>query len=227
MLSSINRITLGLVLTAATLLLGAMKHPSAGYSVKLGRLKYNGGGDWYSSKTALGNLAKFCNTRLGMRIDPAESIVDVGGPDLYNHPYIFMTGHGNVVFSDAEALNLRKYLESGGFLHICDNYGMDKFVRSQMKKVFPELDFKELPHNHAIYNSPFIFAQGLPKIHQHEGKSPQGFGLIFKGRLVCFYDYECDLGNGWEDAEVHNDPEPLRQKALQMGANILQYVFKN
>ena len=227
MLSSVNRIMLGLALTTSLLLLGAMKHPPAGYSVKLGRLKYNGGGDWYSSKTALTNLAKFCNTRLGMRIDPAESIVDVGGPDLFNHPYIFMTGHGNVVFSDAEALNIRNYLISGGFLHICDNYGMDKFVRSQMKKVFPELDFLELPHNHAIYNTPFVFSQGLPKIHQHDGKPPQGFGLIYKGRLVCFYDYECDLGNGWEDAEVHNNPESLRLKALQMGANILQYAFKN
>ncbi|MEK0421355.1 MAG: hypothetical protein RLZZ161_1206 [Bacteroidota bacterium] len=227
MLTAINRIFLGISLTAVLLLVASMKQPANTYSVKLGRLKYNGGGDWYSSKTALSNLAKFCNTRLGMSVDPNESIVDVGGPDLYNHPYIFMTGHGNVVFSDAEAANLRRYLESGGFLHICDNYGMDKFVRSQMKKVFAELEFTELPHQHAIYTSPFIFSQGLPKVHQHDGKPPQGFGLIYKGRLVCFYDYECDLGNGWEDAEVHNDPEPIRQQALQMGANILQYVFKN
>jgi hypothetical protein len=227
MLNTTGRIISGLLLTAVFLFTAGLKKPGSAYSIKLGRLKYNGGGDWYSSKTALGNLAKFCNSRLGMSIDPNESIVDIGGPDLYNHPYIFMTGHGNVVFSDAEALNLRKYLESGGFLHICDNYGMDKFVRSQMKKVFPELEFQELPHRHAIYASPFVFAQGLPKIHQHDGKSPQGFGLLLKGRLICFYDYECDLGNGWEDAEVHNDPEPTRQKALQMGANILQYVFKN
>lgn len=201
-------------------------HPT-GYSVKLGRLKYSGGGDWYSSKTALANLARFCNTKLAMSIDPVENIVDVGGPDLFNYPYIFMTGHGNVVFSDADAANLRKYLESGGFLHICDNYGMDKFVRTQMKIVFPDLEFKELPHSHPIYSAPFLFNAGLPKIHQHDGKSPQGFGLIYKGRLVCFYDYECDLGNGWEDPEVHNDPEPTRQKALQMGANILHYVFRN
>lgn len=222
-----GRIFIGVLLASFLLVISALKQPNASYSVKLGRLKYNGGGDWYSSKTALGNLAKFCNSRLGMSIDPNESIVDIGGPDLFNHPYIFMTGHGNVVFSDEDAQNLRKYLVSGGFLHICDNYGMDKFVRSQMKKVFPELDFKELPHQHSIYTTPFVFAQGLPKIHQHDGKAPQGFGLIHNGRLVCFYDYECDLGNGWEDAEVHNDPETMRQKALQMGANILQYVFKN
>ncbi|MFN5218567.1 MAG: DUF4159 domain-containing protein [Sphingomonadales bacterium] len=221
------RIALGLALTTSIFVLGAMTKPSGAYSVKLGRLKYSGGGDWYSSKTALGNLAKFCNSKLGMSIDPVESVVDVGGPDLYNHPYIFMTGHGNVLFSDVDARNLRKYLESGGFLHICDNYGMDKFVRSQMKKVFPEIEFKELPHRHPIYSAPYVFASGLPKIHQHDGKSPQGFGLIYKGRLVCFYDYECDLGNGWEDAEVHNDPEPIRQKALQMGANILRYAFDN
>jgi hypothetical protein len=227
MAKTLGRIVLGAALTVTLLLFCSLQNRPAGYSIKLGRLKYNGGGDWYSSKTALGNLAKFCNSKLGMSIDPTENIVDVGGPDLFNHAYIFMTGHGNVVFSDADAINLRKYLESGGFLHICDNYGMDKFVRSQMKKVFPELEFKELPHNHPIYASPFLFPQGLPKIHQHDGKPPQGLGLIFKGRLVCFYDYECDLGNGWEDAEVHNDPEPVRQKALQMGANILQYVFKN
>ena len=227
MVKVLSQIALGLALTASFFVLGAMTKPPGAYSVKLGRLKYSGGGDWYSSKTALGNLAKFCNSKLGMSIDPVESVVDIGGPDLFNHPYIFMTGHGNVVFSDADAANLRKYLESGGFLHICDNYGMDKFVRSQMKKVFPEIEFKELPHQHPIYSAPYMFTSGLPKIHHHDGKAPQGFGLVFKGRLVCFYDYECDLGNGWEDAEVHNDPEPTRQKALQMGANILRYAFNN
>jgi hypothetical protein len=227
MVKVFSQIAMGLALTTTFFVVGAMMKSPRAYSVKLGRLKYSGGGDWYSSKTALANLAKFCNSKLGMNIDPVESVVDIGGPDLYNHPYVFMTGHGNVVFSDADAANLRKYLESGGFLHICDNYGMDKFVRTQMKKVFPELEFKELPHRHPIYSAPYMFASGLPKIHQHDGKAPQGFGLIHKGRLVCFYDYECDLGNGWEDAEVHNDPEPNRQKALQMGANILRYAFNN
>lgn len=227
MMWAIQKTSRILVCSAMLIGMSAFTGQPSAYSIKLGRLKYSGGGDWYSSKTALGNLARFCNSKLGMNIDPAENIVDVGGPDLFNYPYIFMTGHGNVVFSDEDAANLRKYLESGGFLHICDNYGMDKFVRTQMKKVFPELDFKELPHRHPIYSAPFLFNTGLPKIHQHDGKSPQGFGLIFKGRLICFYDYECDLGNGWEDPEVHNDPEPIRQKALQMGANILHYVFRN
>lgn len=222
-----QRISRALAFSAIMIGMSAFTGHPTGYSVKLGRLKYSGGGDWYSSKTALGNLARFCNTKLAMSIDPVENIVDIGGPDLFNYPYVFMTGHGNVVFSDADAGNLRKYLESGGFLHICDNYGMDKFVRTQMKKVFPELEFKELSHRHPIYSAPFLFNTGLPKIHQHDGKSPQGFGLIYKGRLVCFYDYECDLGNGWEDQDVHNDPEPTRQKALQMGANILHYVFRN
>jgi hypothetical protein len=222
-----HRIFIALALSLLMVVFGAYTSQTKSYSVKLGRLKYSGGGDWYSSKTALANLANYCNSKLGMSIDPTETVVDIGGPDLFNHPYLFMTGHGNVLFSYAEAENLRNYLISGGFLHICDNYGMDKYVRSQMKRVFPELTFTELPHNHAIYQSPYAFPQGLPKIHLHDGKPPQGFGLIYKGRLVCFYDYECDLGNGWEDQEVHKDPEPVRQKALQMGANILKFIFSH
>ncbi|MBL7812839.1 MAG: DUF4159 domain-containing protein [Bacteroidetes bacterium] len=221
---TISVIFLGLGL----LLLPSFTHQSqGGYSIKLGRLKYNGGGDWYSSRTALPNLSRFCNSQLGMGIDPNEGLADIASPDIYNYPYLFMTGHGNVVFSEAEATNLRTYLEAGGFLHICDNYGLDKFVRPQMKKVFPELEFVELPHSHPIYHAAYNFPSGLVKVHEHNGKAPQGFGLIWKGRLVCFYDYECDLGNGWEDPEVYNDPEPVRQKALQMGANILHYIFNN
>jgi hypothetical protein len=214
------------VLFLGAIILSFTQQPNS-YSIKLGRLQYNGGGDWYSSRTALKNLASFSNRNLGTSIDPEEQQVEVGSPDLYNYAYVFMTGHGNVVFSDAEAANLRTWLQSGGFLHICDNYGLDKYVRKEMKKVFPELQFVELPFNHPIYHQTYQFANGLPKVHEHEGKTPQGFGLIYEGRLVCFYDYECDLGNGWEDAEVYNDPEPVRAKALQMGANILQYVFNH
>ncbi|WP_111628162.1 DUF4159 domain-containing protein [Larkinella arboricola] len=195
----------------------------AQYSYKIAKLKYNGGGDWYANKTSIPNLIKFCNTNLRMNIFPEEDIVEVGSPELFSYPFVHMTGHGNVVFTDAEAQNLRRYLMSGGFLHIDDNYGLDKFIRREMKKVFPELTFIELPYNHPVYHQKFNFTNGLPKVHEHEGKAPQGFGLIWEGRLVCFYSYECDLGNGWEDQSVYNDPEEARQQALRMGANLLQY----
>lgn len=194
---------------------------------KIGRLKYNGGGDWYSNKTSITNLIRFCNQNLRTNITSEEDIVEVGSEEIFSYPFIHMTGHGNVIFSNAEAENLRRYLISGGFLHIDDNYGMDKFVRLEMKKVFPELDFIELPFTHPIYNQKYKFTNGLPKIHEHDGKSPQGFGLIYEGRLVCFYTYECDLGDGWEDQSVHNDPQSVRQKALQMGANIVTFAFIN
>lgn len=193
--------------------------------VKVAKLKYDGGGDWYANKTALSNLIKFCNTQISTNIDPNEDVVDVGSPDLFLYPYVYMTGHGNVVFSGAQADNLRNYLTAGGFLHIDDNYGLDQFVREEMKKVFPELSFVEIPFDHPIYHQKFDFDQGLPKIHEHDGKAPRGFGLIYEGRLVCFYSYECDLGNGWEDQSVYNDPEELRIEALKMGANILSYSF--
>lgn len=191
---------------------------------KIAKMKYNGGGDWYANKTALPNLIRFANQNLRMNIFPDEDIVEPGSPDIFSYPFIHLTGHGNVLFSSADAQNLRRYLLSGGFLHLDDNYGMDKFIRREMKKVFPELSFVELPFNHPVYNQRFKFATGLPKVHEHDNKAPQGFGLIFQGRLVCFYSYECDLGNGWEDQSVYNDPEPLRQQALRMGANLLQYA---
>ncbi len=191
---------------------------------KIAKMKYNGGGDWYANKTSLPNLIKFANQNLRMNIFPEEDIVEPGSPDIFSYPFIHLTGHGNVLFSSAEAQNLRRYLMSGGFLHLDDNYGLDKFIRREMKKVFPELSFVELPFNHPVYNQRFKFATGLPKVHEHDNKAPQGFGLIFQGRLVCFYSYECDLGNGWEDQSVYNDPEPLRQQALRMGANLLQYA---
>lgn len=195
-------------------------------SYKMGRLKYNGGGDWYGDRTALINLIKFCNENLKTNFQPEEEVVEAGSEQIYNYPFVFMTGHGNVIFSDQEARNLRKYLTGGGFLHIDDNYGFDKFIRPQMKKVFPELDFVELPTNYAIYHQKYSFPNGLPKIHEHDGKRPQGFGLIYKGRLVCFYTYECDLGNGWEDYGTYaGDTQEARLKALKMGANLIQYIF--
>lgn len=194
-------------------------------TLKIAKLKYNGGGDWYANKTSLPNLIKFCNQQLNLNLNTEEDFVEPGSSDIFNYPFIHLTGHGNIVFSDQEAKNLRTYLIAGGFLHADDNYGLDKFFRREMKKVFPELDFVELPFNHPIYHQKFDFNNGLPKVHEHDGKAPQGFGLIYENRLVCFYTYECDLGNGWEDRETYNDPEATRLKALQMGANILQYVF--
>ncbi len=200
--------------------------PSPDQNVKFGLLKYSGGGDWYSNReTSLPNLISFCNQELGMNIDPNQVIVEVGSIDLFNIPFVHMTGHGNVIFSDDEAENMRKYLEAGGFLHIDDNYGMDKFVRTAMKQVFPSKEFVELPFSHPIYHQKYKFSNGLPKVHEHDGKPAQGFGIFVEDRLVCFYSSESDLGDGWEDQEVHNDPEPVRRKALQMGANIVQFAF--
>lgn len=194
---------------------------------KIAVLKYGGGGDWYANPTALPNLIKFSNSNNQTKILENVETVTPGSPNIFNYPLVDMTGHGNVFFSDDEVRNLRKYLISGGFLHVSDNYGIDKYLRREMKKVFPELDFVELPFNHPIYHQKFEFKRGLPKIHEHDGKPAQGFGIIYKGRLVVFYDYECDLGDGWEVAEVHHDPLEIRTKALQMGANILSYIFNN
>ncbi len=195
--------------------------------LQLALLKYKGGGDWYANPTSLPNLSRFANQELktGLALDYAT--VEPGDPNIYNFPFVHITGHGNIIFDQTEALNLRSYLIAGGFLHIDDNYGIDPYVRLAMKQVFPELDFVELPFDHPIYHSKFDFENGLPKIHQHDAKPAQGFGLIWEGRLVCFYSYESDLGDGWEDIEVHNDTPEAHLKALRMGANILQYAFEN
>lgn len=193
--------------------------------LKIAKLKYQGGGDWYANKTALPNLIEFCNRELNMNMADEEDMVDVGSKEIFYYPYVYMTGHGNVVFSDQEAENLRNYLIAGGFLHIDDNYGMDPFVRLEMKKVFPGLEFVEIPFDHPIYRQKFTFKEGLPKIHEHEGKPPQGLGILYQGRLVCFYSFETDLGNGWEDQSVYGDPEAVRQQALKMGANIIAFCF--
>ncbi len=195
-------------------------------SYQIALLKYNGGGDWYANlETSLPNLIQFSNQTLKTSINPEQVLVEVGSQEIFTYPFVHMTGHGNVVFSDPEIDNLRKYLLSGGFLHIDDNYGMDQFVRTEMLRVFPELEWIELPLSHPIYHQKFDFDNGLPKVHEHDDFPPQGFGLIYEGRLVCFYSYQSDLGDGWESAGVHNDPIEVRAAALKMGANILQYVF--
>jgi hypothetical protein len=198
----------------------------APYAYQVALLKYNGGGDWYANlETSLPNLIKFCNDNLKTHINPEQAIVDAASVELFNYPFIHMTGHGNVIFSSQEAENLRNYLIAGGFLHVSDNYGLDKFIRPQLKKILPELDLVELPFDHPVYHQKFNFTNGLPKIHEHDNSAPKGYGLIYQGRLVCFYDYECDLGDGWESAAVHNDSEETRTKALKMGANIISYAF--
>lgn len=195
-------------------------------SFQIALLKYNGGGDWYANlATSLPNLIKFCNENLGTNINPEQTIVDAGSPEIFNYPFVHMTGHGNVVFSDQEAQNLRNYLVGGGFLHVDDNYGMDKFIRPQLKKVFPELDLIELPFSHPVYHQKFDFKNGLPKVHEHDDKAPQGFGLVYEGRLVCYYSVETDLGDGWEDPDVHGDSPDARDKALKMGANLVQFAL--
>ena len=190
-------------------------------------LKYGGGGDWYANPTSLTNLIAFCNADAQMNLAKDYDVVDVGSSELFNYPFVHMTGHGNVTFSNQEAQNLRNYLIGGGFLHIDDNYGLREFVIPAMKQVFPELDFVELPFSHPIYHQQYHFPNGLPKIHEHDNLPPRGYGLIWQGRLVCFFTWECDLGDGWEDADVHNDSQATRQKAFRMGLNILQYVFSN
>jgi hypothetical protein len=194
-------------------------------SYQIALLKYSGGGDWYANPTSLPNLIAFCNNNIGTVIDPEPATVAVGSSEIYNYPLVHMTGHGNVVFSTHDAENLRNYLIAGGFLHIDDNYGMDKFIRPELKKIFPELDLVELPFSHPIYHQNYNFSSGLPKVHEHDKNAPQGYGLIYEGRLVVFYTYESDLGDGWEDQEVHKDSEETRQKALKMGANIVSYAF--
>ena len=190
-------------------------------------LKYKGGGDWYGNPTALPNLITFCNNHIATKISTKPQTVEVGSTDIFQFPFLHMTGHGNVFFSEDDAKNLRNYLISGGFLHIDDNYGMQPYITKELKKVFPNQDLVELPANHAIFNSAFKFPKGLPKIHEHDGKRPQAFGLFHEDRLVLLFTYESDLGDGWEDESVHNDPANVREKALKMGANIIKYAFEN
>lgn len=193
--------------------------------LRIGLLKYKGGGDWYANPTSLPNLIQFMNENQHTDIYPEADVVEVGSPDIFNYPFLHMTGHGNVVFSDFEASNLRNYLLSGGFLHIDDNYGMDQYVREQIKRIFPDKPLVEVGFDHDIYNCLYPFPKGLPKVHEHDNKSPQGFGVFHEGRLILFYTYETDLGDGWEDEAVHNDSYETRLKALKMGANILYYAF--
>jgi len=190
-------------------------------------LKYNGGGDWYSNPTALPNLIRFCNANIGTRINDKPQTVEAGSTAIFQYPFLHMTGHGNVVFSNEELENLRSYLLSGGFLHIDDNYGMKPYVTKQLEALFPNTPLEEIGADHPIFSQEYSFPKGLPKIHEHDGQRPQAFGIFHEQRLVLLFTFESDLGDGWEDPAVHNDAEEIRQQALKMGANIVSYVFKN
>ncbi len=190
-------------------------------------LKYQGGGDWYSNPTSLPNLIKFCNENINTVIATKPQTVTPGSTDIFQFPLVHMTGHGNVYFSAEEAENLRNYLLSGGFLHVDDNYGMEPYFRKEIKKVFPDKELQEIPATHPIFSSAYPFPNGLPKIHEHGGLPPQAFGIFENDRLLLLFTFESDLGNGWEDPAVHNDPPEVRSKALQMGANIVKYAFEH
>lgn len=194
-------------------------------SQEVASLEYQGGGDWYANPTAIPNLIKFCNEQNITKIDTKPQYVKPESTDIYNYPILFITGHGNLFFDEDAVENLRNYLTSGGFIHISDNYGIDPYIRREFAKIFPNNLFVEVPFNHAIYHQSFDFDNGVPKIHEHDGKPPQGFGIFYEGKLVCFYDYESDLSDGWESPTIHNDPPEVRLKALQMGANIIQFAF--
>jgi hypothetical protein len=197
------------------------------FSQEIALVKYSGGGDWYANPTSLPNLIKFCNATINTKIKSKPRTVEPSSPDLLSYPFVHMTGHGNVVFSDADALNLRNYLLAGGFLHIDDNYGMDQYIRKEIKKIFPNINLVEIPATHVLFQKPFSFPNGLPKIHEHDGKRAQAFGIFVGSKLVLLYTHESDLGDGWEDPEVNNDPFEVREKALKMGANIINYIFTN
>ena len=214
-----------LVKTTLFLLLLGFCFQAYSQNFQIATLKYRGGGDWYSNPTALPNLVAFANREIGTTISATMATVEVGSQNLFNYPFVYMTGHGNVVFSAQEAQNLRNYLLGGGFLHVDDNYGLDPFFRREIAKVFPDKELVEVPWSHPIYHQKFPFPEGPPKIHEHDGKPPQGFGIFHEGRLILYYTYEADLGNGWEDPIVHGNPEEVRLKALRMGTNLLQYVF--
>jgi len=195
----------------------------AQYDFTIGRLKYAGGGDWYSDPSSLPNLLEAINERTTIRAAPREENVEITDPELFQYPYLYMTGHGKVRFSDEDVKILRNYFAAGGFLHADDNYGMDSTFRREIEKVFPDSPLIELPFDHDIYHSFYEFPNGLPKIHEHDAKPPQGFGIFYDNRLVVFYTYECDLGDGWEDPDVHNDPPEKREDAIKMGINIIVY----
>lgn len=192
---------------------------------EIARVKYRGGGDWYNDPSALTNLIGYAKNQIPISIAEKYKDVSIGSSDLHSYPFLFLTGHGNIAINSSEASNLRAYLDNGGFLFIDDDYGIDEHARKMMKQVFPDEDFIEIPFAHPIYTNVYKFENGLPKIHEHDNQSPRGYGLFRNGRLVVFYAYESNLGDGWADPEIHNNPASVRQQALRMGTNILVYAL--
>lgn len=193
--------------------------------IVVARLKYGGGGDWYANPTGLPNLIRAVNSRTRIRLAPTPAVVEPGSPRLFDYPIVFITGHGNIVFTPAERTNLRRYLLGGGFLHVDDNYGLDEYLRPELRKLFPDRRLTELPFSHAVYHCFYLFPRGLPKIHEHHGGPPHGYGILDKGRVMVFYSYNTDINDGWEDEEVHNDPPAMRESALRMGVNLVVYAL--
>lgn len=199
--------------------------PSSVDSITIARLQYDGGGDWYANPSSLPNLLAAVRDRTGIPVARREATVTPLDPALRDYPYLYMTGHGNVAFTPAERSALRDYLLSGGFLHADDNYGLDESFRAEMEAIFPDARLTEIPADHPVFHSLYDFDEGLPKIHEHDGKPPQAFGIFLDGRMVVFYSYESDLGDGWEDEDVHDDPPQIREQALRMGVNLFLYVL--
>jgi hypothetical protein len=214
----------GLVATGSAAAQGPAAAAPAGAFMTIGRLHYDGGGDWYANPSSLPNLLEAICTRTTLRVAPQERVVTLRDDDLWNLPYIYMTGHGNVRFSDDDLVTLRRYLRQGGFLHADDNYGMDASIRRELARLFPGEDLVEVPLDHPIYRLIYDFPKGIPKIHEHDKKPAQGFGIFLDRRLVVFYSYQTDLGDGWEDPEVHRDPPEKREAALRMGVNLFAYA---
>jgi hypothetical protein len=206
-------------------LLLAASAPPVADTVAITRLRYDGGGDWYANPSSLSNLLAAIRTRTGIAVSEREAQISLLDPSLPDHPYLYMTGHGNVAFSPAERAALRAYLLGGGFLHADDNYGLDESFRREMAEVFPDVQLTEIPSDHPIFHVFYDFPEGLPKVHEHDGRPPQAFGIFYGGRLVVLYTYETDLGDGWEDEGVHDDPPEVREQALRMGVNIFLYAL--
>jgi hypothetical protein len=212
-----------LVLFAFGLFFPAEAQDDGGF--KIARLKYNGGGDWYNDPSAEINLLKFIQANTNIKVKPQYVFVDLSTDEIFSYPFLFMTGHGNVVFTSSEAQRLRKYLDNGGFLYIDDDYGLDKAIRREMKKVYPEQDFIELPFSHGIYNIMYDFRNGPPKTHKHDEQVPRGFGIFSGGRLAVYYTFESNPSDGWADPEIHNNPPDKREEALKFGTNIIVWAL--
>lgn len=219
---------LGLALLAAGLLVTTdAAQAQDAHAVNVAAVKYSGGGDWYQAQSALPNFLEFVNQNTLVDVAPQPEVVELSSDKLFSFPFLFLSGHGNVVLSEDEVRRLRRYLVNGGFLYVDDDYGIDEYIRREMKKVFPEQDFVELPFDHELYHTHYEFPNGLPKIHEHDGEAPQGFGLFHEGRLVVYYTYETNISDGWESPEVHQTPADRREAAFRMGTNILTYALMN